>query len=85
VSPGTGDEIIKTENVTKRFGELVAVDHVNYVLRESEVAGIVGSNGAGKTTFFNLITGYYLPDEGRFCIRGKTLPACRRKNGLTWG
>jgi branched-chain amino acid transport system ATP-binding protein len=70
VSPGTGAEIIKTENVTKRFGELVAVDHVNYVLRENEVAGIVGSNGAGKTTFFNLITGYYLPDEGTILYQG---------------
>jgi len=71
VSPVTGAEIIKTENVTKRFGELVAVDHVNYVLRENEVAGIVGSNGAGKTTFFNLITGYYPPDEGTILYRGE--------------
>jgi len=71
VSPSTGSEIIKTENVTKRFGELVAVDHVNYVLHENEVAGIVGSNGAGKTTFFNLITGYYPPDEGTILYQGK--------------
>ena len=71
MSTGTGAEIIKTENVTKRFGELVAVDHVNYVLRENEVAGIVGSNGAGKTTFFNLITGYYLPDEGTVLYQGR--------------
>src|SRR4030042_1383185 len=71
VSTVTGSEIIKTENVTKRFGELVAVDRVNYVLRENEVAGIVGSNGAGKTTFFNLITGYYLPDEGTILYQGR--------------
>ncbi len=71
VSSVTGVEIIKTENVTKRFGELVAVDHVNYVLRENEVAGIVGSNGAGKTTFFNLVTGYYLPDEGTILYQGE--------------
>lgn len=66
-----GAELIKTENVTKRFGELVAVDRVNYVLRENEVAGIVGSNGAGKTTFFNLITGYYRPDEGTILYQGQ--------------
>ena len=71
MSPGPGAEIIRTESVTKRFGELVAVDHVNYVLRENEVAGIVGSNGAGKTTFFNLITGYYPPDEGTVLYQGK--------------
>ncbi len=66
-----GAEIIKTENVTKRFGELVAVDRVNYSLRENEVAGIIGSNGAGKTTFFNLLTGYYPPDEGTIFYRGE--------------
>ena len=68
-----GAEIIKTENITKRFGELIAVDHVNYILRENEVAGIVGSNGAGKTTFFNLITGYYPPDEGTILYQGKNI------------
>ena len=63
-------EIIKTEGVTKRFGALVAVDRVDYSLREFEVAGIIGSNGAGKTTFFNLLTGYYLPDDGRILYKG---------------
>ena len=66
-----GTEIIRAENVTKRFGELTAVDRVNYRLRENEVAGIIGSNGAGKTTFFNLLTGYYLPDEGTILYRGE--------------
>ena len=64
-------EIIRTENVTKRFGELVAVDRVNYSLRQNEVAGIIGSNGAGKTTFFNLLTGYYPPDEGIILYAGE--------------
>jgi branched-chain amino acid transport system ATP-binding protein len=63
-------EIIRTEGITKRFGTLVAVDCVDYALRENEVAGIIGSNGAGKTTFFNLLTGYCLPDEGRLFYRG---------------
>lgn len=71
VSADTGAEIIRTENVTKRFGELIAVDRVNYLLRENEVAGIIGSNGAGKTTFFNLITGYYPPDEGIIRYKGE--------------
>ncbi|HSB69671.1 MAG TPA: ATP-binding cassette domain-containing protein [Candidatus Methylomirabilis sp.] len=67
----SGTAIITTHSLTKRFGELIAVDHVNYVLRENEVAGIVGSNGAGKTTFFNLLTGYYPPDEGTILYRGE--------------
>lgn len=64
-------EIIRTESVTKRFGAQTAVDRVNYILHEHEVAGIIGSNGAGKTTFFNLLTGYFLPDEGSIHYRGQ--------------
>ena len=63
-------EIIKAEGVTKRFGGLVAVDRVDYSLREYEVAGIIGSNGAGKTTFFNLLTGYFIPDDGSILYKG---------------
>lgn len=64
-------EIISARGVTKRFGGLVAVDRVDYSLREHEVAGIIGSNGAGKTTFFNLLTGYYAPDEGTIYHKGE--------------
>jgi branched-chain amino acid transport system ATP-binding protein len=69
----TRSEIIRTENVTKRFGELVAVDDVNYSLDRNEIAGIVGSNGAGKTTFFNLLTGYHIPDEGSVFYEGQDI------------
>ena len=55
----TRPEIIRVDSVTKRFGKQVAVDNVSYLLRENEVAGIIGSNGAGKTTFFNLLTGIF--------------------------
>jgi branched-chain amino acid transport system ATP-binding protein len=64
-------DLIRAHGVTKRFGALVAVDHVDYVLRENEVAGIIGSNGAGKTTLFNLLTGYYRPDEGAIFYQGE--------------
>ncbi len=67
----TRAEIIRAENLTKRFGGLVAVNQVSYLLRENEVAGIIGSNGAGKTTFFNLLTGYHTPDEGSIRYRGE--------------
>ena len=66
-------EVIQARGVTKRFGALVAVDHVDYSLRENEVAGIIGSNGAGKTTFFNLLTGYFPPDEGTIWHKGEDI------------
>jgi branched-chain amino acid transport system ATP-binding protein len=64
VNTGARAEVIRAEGVTKRFGGTLAVDQVSYLLQEHEIAGIIGSNGAGKTTFFNLLTGYYTPDEG---------------------
>jgi branched-chain amino acid transport system ATP-binding protein len=69
-APIAGAEILRARGVTKRFGAMVAVDRVDYTLREHEVAGIIGSNGAGKTTFFNLLTGYYLPDQGAIFHKG---------------
>jgi branched-chain amino acid transport system ATP-binding protein len=56
--------VIQTKKVTKRFGNFVAVDQVDFVIRRNETIGIIGPNGAGKTTFLNLITGLYPPDEG---------------------
>ncbi|MGZ5123348.1 MAG: ABC transporter ATP-binding protein [Burkholderiales bacterium] len=66
-------EMIRAVGVTKRFGPLAAVDRVDYVLHQNEVAGIIGSNGAGKTTFFNLLTGYFTPDEGRILYKGQDI------------
>ena len=71
MSPDKRTVVIKAEGVSKRFGTVQAVDQVDYQLYENEVAGILGSNGAGKTTFFNLLTGYYLPDEGRILYQGQ--------------
>lgn len=65
--------ILKAEGVTKRFGPVVAVDRVDYQLREYEIAGILGSNGAGKTSFFNLLTGYHVPTEGRIFYDGQDI------------
>ncbi len=81
----TGPEILKAEGVTKRFGELTAVDHVTYSLRENEVAGIVGSNGAGKTTFFNLLTGYYPPDEGTIRYKGEDVTHASPEKRIAMG
>ena len=57
--------ILKTENLTKRFGGLVAVNQVDLAIEESKLTSIIGPNGAGKTTFFNLLSGLMHPDEGR--------------------
>ena len=73
VSPDPRPVILRAEGVTKRFGPVVAVDRVNYQLHQHEVAGILGSNGAGKTSFFNLLTGYHIPSEGKIFYKGKDI------------
>lgn len=57
--------ILKTESLSKHFGGLIAVNKVNFSLQEGEVTGIIGPNGSGKTTFFNLLSGFFSPTTGR--------------------
>ncbi|MFH0761158.1 MAG: ABC transporter ATP-binding protein [Bacteroidota bacterium] len=64
---------IKTENLTKRFGEQVAVDHINLEVHPGEILGFLGPNGAGKTTAIRMICGLLKPDEGQVLYNGKPL------------
>lgn len=56
--------VIETSNLTKRFGTLVAVDHVSFSVEEGEIFGFLGPNGAGKTTTINMLTTLMSPTEG---------------------
>ncbi|GAA2101162.1 ABC transporter ATP-binding protein [Microlunatus panaciterrae] len=71
--------LLTVENVTMRFGGLVAVDSVNFHVNPGEIVGLIGPNGAGKTTFFNCLTGLYLPTTGRVVFDGAVLPPKPRK------
>jgi branched-chain amino acid transport system ATP-binding protein len=57
--------ILRVENLTKRFGGVIAVDQVSFELRRGEFLGLIGPNGSGKTTLINLITGFVKPTSGR--------------------
>ncbi|HHW11432.1 MAG TPA: ATP-binding cassette domain-containing protein [Firmicutes bacterium] len=65
--------IIQAQNITKRFGGMVAVNNVTFGLKKNEVAGLIGANGAGKTTFFNILTGNYFPEEGKVYYKGEDI------------
>ena len=62
---------VKMENVTKRFGKVVANNAINLELREGEILSLLGENGSGKTTLMNMLSGIYFPDEGEIKIDGK--------------
>ena len=57
--------LLQVENVTKRFGQLAAVDGVTITVERGELRAIIGPNGAGKTTFFNLLSGLTRPTSGK--------------------
>ena len=62
--------ILKIDNLTKRFGGLTAVDHVSLEVNEGEILGLIGPNGSGKTTIFNLINSYYPVSSGAITFKG---------------
>ena len=64
---------IQIQNLTKRFDELIAVDHINLEVKPGEILGFLGPNGAGKTTAIRLICGLLQSDEGTILFNGKTL------------
>ena len=65
--------IIQTQQLTKRFGGLVAVNNVDFALERGEVRGLIGPNGSGKTTLINLITGVYEPTAGEIIYNGQEI------------
>ena len=65
--------ILEGEGVTKYFGGLAAVSHVDFHVDQGEIAGMIGPNGAGKTTLFNLISGALIPKSGIIRFKGEKI------------
>jgi branched-chain amino acid transport system ATP-binding protein len=73
---GRGDAtatVLRTEDLTIRFGGLTALNNVNFEVRRGEVRAIIGPNGAGKSTFFNCLTGVLRPTSGRILFNGQDI------------
>lgn len=66
-------EILRTQNLTKRFGGLTAVANVDFHLEKNEIQSIIGPNGAGKSTLFKLINGELNPTQGRIWFNGEDI------------
>lgn len=83
---GENELILSLQNLTMKFGGLVAVRDFSMDIRYGELVGLIGPNGAGKTTIFNMITGHYTPTQGRVVFEGRDItglpPGRWRGSGL---
>ncbi len=70
--------VLSVENLTKRYGDVLAVDDVSFSVAQNEILGLLGPNGAGKTTTISMILGVLQPTRGRISITGIDLASRRR-------
>ncbi len=68
--PETAEAVIRTEKLTKRFGNFTAVDHISFSVASGEIFGFLGANGAGKTTAMRMLCGLSKPTSGRGFVAG---------------
>ena len=71
------DNVLHIENLTMRFGGVVAVDNFSMDINKDEIVALIGPNGAGKTTAFNAVTGVYKPTDGRIFLMGEDITGLR--------
>jgi len=64
------DLMISSQNLTRKFGDFTAVDHISFEVKKGEVFGFLGANGAGKTTAMRMLTGLLIPTEGEAAVAG---------------
>ena len=62
---------MEMQNITLRFGGVVAIQDISFDIREGEIRAIIGPNGAGKSSMLNVINGFYHPQEGQVIYKGE--------------
>jgi simple sugar transport system ATP-binding protein len=82
----TQENVLEVRNLSKSFGAVQALSNVSFTVGKSEIVGLVGDNGAGKSTIINLLMGVYQPDEGEIYFEGKRVifdsPRASRATGI---
>jgi branched-chain amino acid transport system ATP-binding protein len=72
-----GGVVMEMKNITLRFGGVTAIKDISFDIREGEIRAIIGPNGAGKSSMLNVISGFYVPQEGEVWFRGAKRPPMR--------
>ena len=72
-STGAGRPLLELDDVTVRFGGVVAISHLALTVTTGSIFALIGPNGAGKTSTFNIITGVYQPADGQVRFAGRSL------------
>jgi branched-chain amino acid transport system ATP-binding protein len=65
--------ILEVQHISKSFGNVVALNEVSLSVKKDQITSLIGPNGSGKTTFYNVITGKYAPSSGRILFRGRNI------------
>src|SRR5574339_914038 len=79
------DPVVAMRGITKRFGMVLANDHVDFTLRPGEIHALLGENGAGKTTLMRILYGLYQADEGQISINGLPVTIHSPKDAIRHG
>ena len=69
-----GGVVMEMKNITLRFGGVTAIQDITFDIREGEIRAIIGPNGAGKSSMLNVVSGFYVPQEGEVFFRGEKRP-----------
>ena len=77
--------MIQVENISKKYGNFIAVDNISFEIDEGEIVGFLGPNGAGKSTTMNMITGFIEPSKGRISIDGYDISKKAKKAKMQIG
>lgn len=77
--------IVEMQSITKRFGDLIANDHVNFHLHKGEIHALLGENGAGKTTLMRILYGLYHPDSGVIKVKDRPVVIHSPKDAIRLG
>ena len=65
-----GGVVMEMKNITLKFGGVTAIEDISFDIREGEIRAIIGPNGAGKSSMLNVISGFYIPQQGEVFFKG---------------